>query len=314
MPKRSTPFQKIVTYIATKLAPEGATVRESVELTETGTGTPREIDTLVESSVGITTVNVAIESRERSRRESVQWIGELIGTYADLPVDRVLAVSRSGFSEGARKKAKLHNIEPISPEDLPNGEWPAAFTRIGAAAVKGRLKLQRVNFQTTPPLTKRVSAADQTRHNDKNGAAVEGSAEEFVKELTPVVGAKVKEFVSKKFLSIYKTRGDLKKTAVLEFPFPLTHHLSLIQDGSSHKVDKVDFVFHFALDETPVPVEHRMLTDKGLLSSGRVGEVEFLFGQAAGVPEGKVVFEKKQSKSPSRPTKHPRRSPKASER
>src|SRR4030095_15039905 len=47
MPKRSDEFQKIVTYIMERLAPLGANVQDAIERPERGTGTLREIDTLV---------------------------------------------------------------------------------------------------------------------------------------------------------------------------------------------------------------------------------------------------------------------------
>ena len=86
MPKRSNQFQKIVTYIAEQLAPLGATVRESVELPESGVSEVlREVDTLIEMDAGLTRVRIAVESRERSRKDDIQWVDDLIGKYALLP-------------------------------------------------------------------------------------------------------------------------------------------------------------------------------------------------------------------------------------
>jgi hypothetical protein len=73
MPKRSNQFQKIVTYIAEQLAPLGATVKESVELPEKGmSGVVREVDTLIEVGGGLTRVQIAVESRDRGRKDDIE--------------------------------------------------------------------------------------------------------------------------------------------------------------------------------------------------------------------------------------------------
>ena len=119
MPKRTNQFQKIVTYNATQLAPLGATVRESVLLEEaTAPGVLREVDTLIEVGAGITRVVVAVEARDRLRKDDIQWVDQIIGKYQRLPVDRVLAVSKSGFSAAAKKKAQEARINLLSPNDV----------------------------------------------------------------------------------------------------------------------------------------------------------------------------------------------------
>lgn len=129
MPKRSNQFQRIVHAIVSKLAPSPATIRSCVELPERDSGTLREVDTVIEIGAGLSMVRVAVECRERGRRADVQWIDELIGKYSRLPIDRIVAVSSSGFSRAAHAKASSHNIDLVTPKQVASTNWPERFAQ-----------------------------------------------------------------------------------------------------------------------------------------------------------------------------------------
>lgn len=129
MPRRSNMFQRVVHSLVKQLAPQGAVARSSVELLERESGARREVDTLIEIGAGVTMVRIAIECREHGRRADVGWIDELIGKYSRLPIDRVVAVSASGFSRAAQAKAQSHNIDLLSPKEVSSIDWPARFPK-----------------------------------------------------------------------------------------------------------------------------------------------------------------------------------------
>jgi hypothetical protein len=290
MPKRSNQFQKIVTYISEQLAPLGATVKESVELPEKGlSGVVREVDTLIEVGAGLTRVRIAVESRDRKRKDDVEWIDCLIGKYALLPVDRVLAVSNTGFSASAKRKAEVHNIEVLSPQELVSTDWPSKFQKIGMALLQSLFHLQYVEFETTPPFLGKVMLEDRIRYNDENGENEEGTVKEFIQELGPTVIAGVRKYISKNFLTIYKTLEDLSKPAVIERSVS-GKGLSLLVGESCYEINKVTFRMIARNERSIAPVEHRALGENALLSSGRLGELEFVVAQVAGASEGKVFF------------------------
>lgn len=116
MPKRSNDFQRLVAAIERQLAPLGAVVTESKLIKEKNSDTEREVDIAIESQVGQHRVLIAVECRDRSRPENLEWIDGLIGKYRDLPVEKVVAVSRSGFTRTATKKAKEVNISTVTLE------------------------------------------------------------------------------------------------------------------------------------------------------------------------------------------------------
>ncbi len=116
MPKRSNDFQRLIVAIERQLAPLGAVVTESKLIKEKSSDTEREIDIAIESALGQHSVLIAIECRDRKRPADLEWIDGLIGKYRDLPVEKVVAVSRSGFTKSAVKKAKEVNISTVTLE------------------------------------------------------------------------------------------------------------------------------------------------------------------------------------------------------
>jgi len=66
----------------------------------------RQIDITIKSNNSLTIV----ECRIHKRTQDVKWIEELMGKRISLRADNVIAVSSSGFTKGAKEKAKKHGI------------------------------------------------------------------------------------------------------------------------------------------------------------------------------------------------------------
>ena len=89
----------------------------------------RQIDITVKRGDALTLV----ECRIHSERQDVKWIEELIGRRASLQAAAVIAVSASGFTEGAILKAKAHGIflrdlEQLSPAEIEQWGSTVAMT------------------------------------------------------------------------------------------------------------------------------------------------------------------------------------------
>jgi len=113
MPQRTNEFQKLVALINIALAPNGAKVTESAMVHAPGFGELREIDVLIESEVGPYRIKVAVEAKDHKRKLNIQDIEAIIGKYCSsgsLAVEKVVVVSRRGFSKQAAKKASLIGI------------------------------------------------------------------------------------------------------------------------------------------------------------------------------------------------------------
>src|SRR5437879_6358611 len=108
------------------LAPEGAVVTESNMVLDPDTGELREVDVTVEVQPGSpAAATLLVECRDHKRSQTVEWIDQLIGKHAKAAGITVVAVSKSGFTSTARRKALRHNILPLSIEEALDTAWLA---------------------------------------------------------------------------------------------------------------------------------------------------------------------------------------------
>ena len=79
---------------------------------------PRQIDVTIRRGCLITHV----ECRHHEVAQDVNWIEELMGRRLSLGADAIVAVSSSGFTEGALAKARRHGIVTRDLERLTETE------------------------------------------------------------------------------------------------------------------------------------------------------------------------------------------------
>ncbi len=129
MPARSNDFQKVVFLIQQHLAGE-STVQESALLVDRLTGDSHEVDVVIETAAHGLKLVISLESRAWATRQDVTWVNEMRTKHESLPTDRLVLVSSSGFTKGAKKKAAVHGIELVDPFDLTDGEAKAIAERV----------------------------------------------------------------------------------------------------------------------------------------------------------------------------------------
>lgn len=129
MPPRTNDFQQLIAFIETQLAPAGATVTESAMVEPLDGSAAREVDVLIEASIGTHDISIALECRDHERPQDRTWIDQLVGKYRSLPIDRVIAVSSSGFTPGAEEQARGADITTLALEEALELDWAEAFTR-----------------------------------------------------------------------------------------------------------------------------------------------------------------------------------------
>lgn len=123
MGRQTNAFQEIVAYLY-RLTESGAVVTESAFVAEPS-GTRREIDILVEQEVQGSLRRIAVECRDRGRASTIEWIDGLIGKFAQLPIDHVVAIASKPFTESARLKAELNGIELVEAATALTLDWAA---------------------------------------------------------------------------------------------------------------------------------------------------------------------------------------------
>ncbi|WP_301176653.1 restriction endonuclease [Actinomadura geliboluensis] len=128
MPARSNDFQAVVYFVERHLAAD-ATVTESASLTDRVTGQDREVDVLITCHVAGHPIRIGIECRDRTRRDDVGWVEQMRAKHDDLPTDRLVLVSASGFTAAAAAKAGHYNIEVVTPGHPIPDDGPLAQLR-----------------------------------------------------------------------------------------------------------------------------------------------------------------------------------------
>ncbi len=114
MPKRTTIFQNLVALFEGQLAPLEATIHESRMLKDAGTGEDREVDIVIEVNAGVHPVVIGIEVIDQKRPASSPWVESIAKKHEDLPINKTILVSRSGFYRPAIQKAKALKIEALA--------------------------------------------------------------------------------------------------------------------------------------------------------------------------------------------------------
>jgi hypothetical protein len=139
MPKRTNTFQAVVLAIKQHLAGE-AIVTESEELPDLISGEKREVDICIKVQIAGHPVIISLECRDHKRPQAVGWVEEMQSKHSRLPTDRLVLVSKSGFTPKALAKAESFGIETAVPEDLTE-------TRIGEIVQGARARLTKLDLQ-----------------------------------------------------------------------------------------------------------------------------------------------------------------------
>lgn len=123
MPQRTNAFQRLMTLLHVTLA-NNAIVRESAMLEDAVTHEQREIDILVTTSTAGYEFRIGIEVVDRSRPMGTPWVESMHAKRSNLPIDKLVLVSRSGFTLPAQRKARFYGIETLTVESALNTDWP----------------------------------------------------------------------------------------------------------------------------------------------------------------------------------------------
>ena len=136
MPKRTNVFQKIIHLAQIHLA-AGATVTESKLLTDFVTGTKREVDICIETSIAEHRVVVCIECRDHKRPADVGWVDAMKCKHERLPTHGLVLVSRNGFTPEASEVARINSIETLAFDQIDEANVARLFGTSGSLWAKG---------------------------------------------------------------------------------------------------------------------------------------------------------------------------------
>jgi hypothetical protein len=108
---QSRQFEKFIARIEQAVAPSGAVIKSPDHISDMLTGQLREVDASIRYKVGTCPVLITIECRDRKSIEDVIWIEQLAEKKRAIGASITIAVSSSGFTRPAVKKASMSGIE-----------------------------------------------------------------------------------------------------------------------------------------------------------------------------------------------------------
>jgi hypothetical protein len=101
----------------------GAVVTANVSIREVITGTPRQVDVLVEVPTGNRVLRVGVEVRDRNSPMDLPGVEQLVEKLGKLELDRGCIVSRSGFTADAAEAARMKGIETRTIAEIERPDW-----------------------------------------------------------------------------------------------------------------------------------------------------------------------------------------------
>lgn len=263
MPKRTNEFQTVIYHTYAHMAGPGDRVTESATLKERSNGTEREVDILVERRVVGTELRLAIECRGRKHREDIEWIDALLGKYQDLDIHKVLAVSQSGFSRSALKKAGDNRIDTLTLEPVTDHPWPAGLTNCPGLGGWSRTdKPQKIGIVTEPPYPAQISINQPIFRDD--GACI-GSVGNLGWALYFSYQETLTQSIQERFHEFFAKLDGMRPnaiTAVIEGPFRLPVFLDCA--GAKHWIAHLRLTIQCDFDFNRVEVAHFALGDARL--------------------------------------------------
>ena len=271
MPKRSNSFQQAIHFIYSQLESEGAIVTESTLLLETNIQNPikREVDILIEKELGDTKLKLAVECRGRARKDSLEWIDGLIGKYLNLPVDRVIAVSESGFTRNAILVAKRHKIELLSLRQVHERNWSVEFQKLSVAKIVSCLELYRTSFETNPPFKNILGLKDTiySRTGEEHYISVEDSINKY---FLPALEKILYKYIQDHFSEIYTPLSNLHKPTLFEKRVPCKN--IFLVDANREEYDIKSITFHMRVNWkfTKSDIKHKSFGEEALITTGIV--------------------------------------------
>lgn len=217
MPKRTNDFQNLIASIYKQIVPDGGKVTESGMVYDVEAKILREVDILVEYRYLHHNFKIAIECRERSRKDSVEWIDSLVGKSKSLLVNKVVAVSKKGFARSAKNKAAANNIDTLTLEEAIDTDWDKYPIKPGMVLITDEnLRLHDVLYKEGD-LYRSLQELDLRSTIVFDGEDC-GSIKDFfeyffLNHLLPFIQTNKKTEIMK----LFKIRADLDKPIYIEF-------------------------------------------------------------------------------------------------
>ena len=249
MPKRTNPFQQLIYDVHVQLHKGNAQVTESKFLRDRVTGLEREVDIVIEIENGPYRVVIGVECRAHGRKQAIEWVEQAHTKHQNL-TDKLILVSKSGFTPEAIRKAETLGIETIT---LVEGQ-PIDWTQVVGKLSRVYMAIPMAHFNYAE-----VSPPTDTSNLDKTSSIfiAEGAQQTTVDALALqlLINRQVTEWILKSF----GEPGDY--TFHIELDVPIGSYL-IDKVGNQHPAHKLRIHYNLHLEpRIPIDLLHYSFKD-----------------------------------------------------
>ena len=145
-------LEQLVASIQAQLA-TGARVSHNVRLPGVDSETDRQIDVLIEASVGQYRFRIVIDCKDYKNPVDVKGIEEFYGEVQDVRAHKGVLVCPSGFTASARKRAKKLDIDLYRPIDTGDHKWKAKVSMPAICDVRTCAMAFQISCSAPYPMT-----------------------------------------------------------------------------------------------------------------------------------------------------------------
>lgn len=118
MARKGRDLEILIEKLEKAVLPVEAKIKSPGFVIDRVTGQNREVDIVIEYTIGTTPIKIAIECRDRHSTQDTTWIEQALGKLNDLNANKKILVSSSDFGEPAKVKAKFYGIETRSLNEV----------------------------------------------------------------------------------------------------------------------------------------------------------------------------------------------------
>ncbi len=110
MPRKGRGTELVLKELESLSLKDQAKIKSPDYIYDVVTGKDREVDVSIRIKIGTHEFLTIIECRDRKGNEDVTWIEQIVTKTKNLQANKVIAVSTSGFTDGAKKLAAHENV------------------------------------------------------------------------------------------------------------------------------------------------------------------------------------------------------------
>ena len=213
-------------------------------------------------------IRILVECRDRARNETVEWIDALIGKSSSLDVNKVVAVSSKGFTEGALSKASKNGIDALTLKQARETDW-------GNYPIKpGVMVLTDDIFRITDVLYKhndsfiQMSELGLESEIEFEGEIIGTLIELITFYFQEKLGPENEKYKKGKMLEIFRTKADLEKDMHVEVECNWPRITVLSSSGERVEIESVKYVVTGTRQSKDIEQKHQVFNQM-LVSTGK---------------------------------------------